>query len=218
MSFLRFLGRYLEVAEAGEWLVSGPLDLALGDYFAAFRYSGRLYWVYLQMKMLLLAISVVFLGPFPIVQAGIFLFCEIVHLVAVLWVMPFINFWNHCAAVISSILSIMLYLGFVSLANAADPSSYSSLYVFIMMLILFQALVTQLWPLLVILAQLFTFLISAMDMLELAGGEEEEEPSEAQVTMQRAMTRMTLGSIKSLGKPNKVGAESPGTSGLHSVD
>jgi hypothetical protein len=196
MSFLRFLGRYLEVAEAGEWLVSGPLDLALGDYFAAFRYSGRLYWVYLQMKMLLLAISVVFLGPFPIVQAGIFLFCEIVHLVAVLWVMPFINFWNHCAAVISSTLSIILYIGFVGLGSAADPSNYSSLYVFIMMLILFQALVTQLWPLLVIIGQIFTCLVMAYDMSELAGGEEEVAPSVFQVTLHRAMARMTLTNIK----------------------
>jgi hypothetical protein len=200
MSFHKKMGRYLEATPAGEWLVEGALDLALGDYFAWFRYSGRLYWVYMQIKMLILVISVVFLGPFPIVQAGMFLFCEIVHLVAMLWVMPFINYMNHCAAVISSVLTIILYISFVGLGSAADPSSYSSLYVFIMMLILLQALVTQLWPVLVIIGQVFTFMVMALDMTALAGGEE-VAPSESQVTSKRAISRMTLSNVKSSRAP-----------------
>jgi Ca2+-binding EF-hand superfamily protein len=191
MSFLRFLGRCLEVAEAGEWIVDGSLNLALGDYFASFRFAGRLYWVYLQIKMLMLAISIVFLQPFPIIQAGIFLFCEILHLLSVLWVMPFINFWNHCAAVISSVLSIFLFSSFVGLGSAADPSTYSSLYVFVMLAILAQALATQMWPILVIIAQLFKFLIFALDMSELLGGAD-EGPSESAVTLQRAAGRLKL--------------------------
>ena len=195
MSFLRFLGRYLEVAEAGEWLVEGPLNLALGDYFASFRYSGRLYWVYLQLKMLLLAIAIVFLPPLPIVQAGVFLFCEIVHLLCVLWVMPFINFWNHVSTVVSSILSIILYIGFAGLGSAADASNYSSLYVFVMLIILAQALITQMWPVLVFIGKLFTLLVTALDMLELMGGGE-EEVSESVVTLRRAVSRLKLVNIK----------------------
>ena len=120
-----------------------------------------------------------------------FLFCEILHLLSVLWVMPFINFWNHCAAVISSVLSIFLFSGFVGFGSAADPSTYSSLYVFVMLAILAQALLTQMWPILVIIAQLFSFLIFALDMSELLGGAD-EGPSESAVTLQRAAGRLKL--------------------------
>jgi hypothetical protein len=203
-SLLRWLGRYLEVAEAGEWLVEGPLNLGLGDYFASYRFTGRLYWVYLQIKLFLLAVAIVFLPPVPIIQASVFLVCEILHLLSVLWVMPFVNFFNHISAVISSVLAIILYIGFVGAGLLGDPSRYSSLYVFVHMAILAQALITQLWPILVILAQVFTALVMALDMSELLGGGD-EGPSESAVTLQRAANRLKLLSI---GKREKISPES----------
>ena len=47
------------------------------------------------------------------------------------------------------------------------------------------------WPILVIIAQLFKFLIFALDMSELLGGAD-EGPSESAVTLQRAAGRLKL--------------------------
>jgi hypothetical protein len=186
---VRWLGRYLEVAEAGEWLVEGPLNLGLGDYFGSFRFTGRVYWVYLQLKLFFLAVAIVFLPPVPEVQAGIFLLSEIIHLLSVLWVMPFVNWFNHLATVVSSVLAILLYVGFVAGGLAGEASRYSSIYVFVHMAILAQALLTQMWPLLMILAQIFEWVLMALDGTELLGGGD-EGPSESVLTLQRATNRL----------------------------
>jgi hypothetical protein len=152
--------------------------------------------------MLMLAISIVFLPHLPVVQAGVFLFCEIVHLLLVLWVMPFINFFNHVSTVISSILSIVLFTGFVGSGSAADPAHYSSLYVLVMLTILAQALITQMWPVLVVIGQLFVFLVMALDTTELLGGSGEEASESAQ-RMQRAMRTLRLVTNHNIGQSDE---------------
>jgi hypothetical protein len=64
-----------------------------------------------------------------------------------------------------------------------------------MLIILAQALITQMWPVLVFIGKLFTLLVTALDMLELMGGGE-EEVSESVVTLRRAVSRLKLVNIK----------------------
>jgi hypothetical protein len=60
-----------------------------------------------------------------------------------------------------------------------------------MLIILAQALITQMWPVLVFIGKLFTLLVTALDMLELMGGGE-EEVSESVVTLRRAVSRLKV--------------------------
>jgi hypothetical protein len=73
------------------------------------------------------------------------------------------------------------------------------------MAILARALLTQLWPILVILAQVFTAILSALDMAELLGGGD-EGPSESAVTLQRAANRLTL---LNTGRREKISPDVP---------
>ena len=188
---------FFDPDDLGEWGTEGPMNLALGDYFGSWRHCGRVYWLVLQVKLLLLALAVAVLSPFPQTQICVFLGLEVLHLLCVLWVAPFINRGDHQSTTTSCWLTITMYTSMLYTVNNGDAADYSTFFVVLHITRLTQALLAQFKPILDIIAAAcaaFGMYEDTNDAVnDLLGDEGEDEgPSKASLLFKSAGMKATL--------------------------
>jgi hypothetical protein len=165
-----------------------------------------MYWFFLQIKLLLMTMSIVFLSPIPVAQNFFFFFLELTHLLAVMWTVPFVNDGDYRLTVTACSMACILYLGIFSSSVYDDAANYSDVFVYIHMLQLLLALLAQMKPLVDFLFAMFEAAMEASDLRdsvnELIAEEdepEEEEPSAAMMAFKRSKNKMKMSALMNGG-------------------